>query len=190
LTLFVHERLMRNSGEIAASQAERRAFDRVRLDCPARLVTAGSYRVAQLCDLSRGGARLSLSNPPIEGTTGLLQWEAHESFGTVVWASDIACGIAFDTAIPAEWVAGSEATAGHERPRAGVTKIEFGTKRRKPGAGIGDTPTRPVVAPGYWTIALSQRPGSLPLTPDQMSAAEEMFFFGSPLAHVVQFEAS
>jgi hypothetical protein len=40
-----------------------------------------------------------------------------------------------------------------------------------------------------WTITLPRHPRRTPLRPAGMSAAEEMFFLGSPLAHVVLFES-
>jgi hypothetical protein len=40
-----------------------------------------------------------------------------------------------------------------------------------------------------WTLALPRPSGADPLLgPEMMTAAEQMFFFGAPLAHVVQFE--
>jgi len=176
----------------AAPFVEQRAFERVRLDCPARLITAGSYRSAQLCDLSQGGARLRLDNPPAEGTTALLQWNGHESLCRVVWASEIACGVAFETRISSDVVAGSDLPSlnGGGRPVAGVTKIGFGMKRRCLNSSVAESAAETASVLNCWSIVLSRHPGG-PTSPTAgMSAAQEMFFFGSPLAHIVQYDAA
>jgi hypothetical protein len=170
---------------------ERRAFEPVRVDCPARLITAGSYLSAQLCDLSQRGARLLLDNAPAEGTQALLQWDVHESLCTIIWASETACGVAFETRIYSNQAAGSDRPSlNHEnRPVAAVTKIEFGTKR----FGLASSRAEPCEEEASeltcWSIALSRQPSVAPFPTAGMSAAEEMFFLGSPLAHVVQYEA-
>ena len=175
----------------AAPFVEQRAFERVRLDCPARLITAGSYRSAQLCDLSQGGARLRLDNPPAEGTTALLQWNGHESLCKIVWASEIACGLAFETRIPSDLVAGSDLSSlnGEGRPVAGVTKIGFGVKRRGLNPSIAEPSAEAPAVLNCWSIVLSRHPRGPTSPTEGMSAAQEMFFFGSPLAHIVQYDA-
>ena len=179
---------MRHAGS-AVGLAERRAFDRVRVDCPARLETAGSYRSVHLCDLSLSGARLLLNDPPAEGTTALLRWQTHESLCTIVWASDVACGVAFHSLLAQRAIA--EASAAYNeasvRPVAGITKIEFGKSRRARRLGAG--PVQQIANGGTpgWSIVLPRKPNGL--RPGSMTVVEEMFFFGSPVAHIVQYRA-
>ena len=50
-------------------------------------------------------------------------------------------------------------------------------------------PRRPATKPLSWSLVLPRRPrpgGTL--RPDAMNASELMFFFGAPLAHVIQYE--
>jgi hypothetical protein len=173
-----------------SSLVERRAFERVRLDCPARLVTVGGQRVVQLCDLSRSGARLSVDNPPAEGITALLQWGPHESLCTVVWASESACGVAFEKMISPELVASGDELppSDGDRLAAGVTRIQFGTKRRALASSVDHPPEKESAEIACWSLMLPRYPRETPITAAHMTAAEEMFFLGSPLAHVAVFE--
>lgn len=188
LTPSIHHRLMRHAGP-AVEVAERRAFQRVRVDCPARLETAGSYRSVHLCDLSRSGARVLLDDPPVEGTIALLRWQTHESLCTIVWASDVACGVNFHSVLPEGAIAEGSAAQDEAgvRPVAGITKIEFGKSRR---ARLGRAePHQPIakVAIRVWSIVLPRKPDGL--RRGSMTPVEEMFFFGSPVAHIVQYRA-
>lgn len=157
----------------------RRAFQRVQIDCDAQLVTPGSYRAVRLRDLSRSGARLEMENPPPEGTTALLRWFSHESLCTVVWTSPIACGVSFVRPIAEEVVGascGSVQTKEDDTP-ARLTQITFGKRRlrRRPVLVLNEE-SEPE---GYnWTIVLMNPPDA------PKTAAEEMFFFGSPIAHI------
>jgi hypothetical protein len=182
---------MKCSQAPTGSFVERRAFERVRLDCPARLVTVGGQRVVQLCDLSRSGARLSVDDPPAEGITALLQWGSHESLCTVVWASETACGVTFEKMISPELLAGGEELplGDGDRLAAGVTRIQFGRKRRALALRVDNPPEKERGEIACWSLILPRYPRRTPVTAAHMSAAEEMFFLGSPLAHVAAFEA-
>jgi hypothetical protein len=46
-------------------------------------------------DLSAGGARLQLSNPPRPGTEGSLRWHNFEARIHVLWAKANFCGVEF-----------------------------------------------------------------------------------------------
>ena len=157
----------------------RRAFERVPVDCAAQLVTPGSYRSGRLRDLSRSGARLEIDNPPSEGTTAMLRWLSHDSLCTVVWASPVACGLAFVRPLAGEVVAASGVLSeGDPVPSpARLTQITFGKRRltKKPVLTLNqpDEPER-----YNWSLVLANAPGA------RMTAAEEMFFYGSPLAHI------
>ena len=169
---------------------DRRVFSRVPVDRPARLITAGGYRTAELCDLSRGGARLSLGSPPAEGTTALLRWDMHEVLCTVVWSSDIACGVIFETPISDDVVDKSASLpSGKARRDAGVTRIEFGKKRRAllPSGEQEAKPDQPRSM--SWSIVLPHPSAGDILSVADMTAAQEMFFLGSPLAHVLCFRS-
>jgi hypothetical protein len=47
---------------------------------------------------------------------------------------------------------------------------------------------QPKPAEPCWTIVLAPRDGARALQAETMTAAEQMFFFGAPLAHVVEYE--
>ncbi len=48
---------------------------------------------------------------------------------------------------------------------------------------------RPDARPYSWTVVLPRpNPDGAPLRPETLNASEQMFFFGAPLAHVVQYE--
>lgn len=74
----------------------RRGVARLRLGVPARLLLlSGTYSCA-LVDLSRSGARVSLSEPPRLGVEAVLQAAGFEAFGAVVWAANGEAGMHFD----------------------------------------------------------------------------------------------
>jgi hypothetical protein len=170
--------------------SDRRAFSRVPVQRPARLITAVGYRSVDLCNLSRGGARLLLDGPPALGTTALLRWDNYEVLCTVAWSSEMDCGVVFEKLVAEEVVEETAAAPSRsERPGGGVTKIEFGKKRR---ALIVSNEHRPTPDrhnnPRCWSLVLPRRSGGDALSLSNVTAAEELFFFGSPLAHVVCFD--
>jgi hypothetical protein len=112
--------------------AERRATVRTPADCPARLQTSSGDWQVQLADLSEGGARLLLNDPPQKGATALLAWRSHEVLCTIAWRNQDTCGVTFEKPISGELVIettgdhlGSTALAGD------MAKIPIGTKRVK-----------------------------------------------------------
>lgn len=110
--------------------AERRTAARTLVDCPARLLMPSGYRYGQLANISELGARMELTLPPARGVTVLLQWGAHEVFCKVAWVQDKACGLAFESPLPAHVM---EDITGETAPPAGpVAKhgnIPLGMKR-------------------------------------------------------------
>jgi len=120
-------------GDDGVLHDERRATVRTRVDCSALLRTTSGDRSGQLVDISEGGARLYLDNPPQAGTSGLLQWKSFESFCSVAWARSDACGLAFETPIPyamvLDTIGRTDETA---KPTADHSKIPLGAKRRRP----------------------------------------------------------
>lgn len=61
------------------------------------LMTLGSTRAAVVSDLSCTGVRLSGDDLPPRGELLEIKMSDVEAFGTVVWATDSQCGIAFET---------------------------------------------------------------------------------------------
>lgn len=116
---------------------ERRAYERFRIDLPARLRMPSGDRAGRLADISDGGARLHLNDPPRAGVSALLQWGSHEFFCKIAWARDDSCGLTFERPIPHAVVI--ETTGGHEAPRGPAAtpgNIPLGKKRsRRPPSG-------------------------------------------------------
>ena len=76
--------------------AGRRTHSRLRVRLPARLTTLDGTSSAILTDLSFGGAKLLVGCPVVAGEEAVLTWHRFEAFGTVTWAHDGMCGLAFD----------------------------------------------------------------------------------------------
>lgn len=168
-----------------AEYAERRARPRLPVSIPARLELPGGGRWAEVVDLSERGARLKLSSPPPVGASALLKWQANEVFALIVWADRDECGLRFEHELANASAASSRAKCKAEKPIATLDKMRFGAKRgnklvvRRDGSG----------AEGFtWSIPLRRPPKDGLALGHHMSAAEQMFFFGAPLGHVVRFE--
>lgn len=170
---------------------ERRAARRVRTACPASLRTLTGQDLGQLLDLSTSGARLQLADPPASGTTAMLIWGTHRAACTIVWAGDDVCGVAFEIALDeAVVLETAQLSRVVEQPIAVVGNIALGRKR-----SLRTSPEPNRAAPEgqssrTWSIPLSKPqglPGSRRRAP--MTAAEEMFFFGAPLAHILAYES-
>ena len=185
----------------ASTFADRRAAPRVRVDFPARLRTPFSDAVGHLCDLSTSGARFQTNHPPKEGTTALIEWEGHEVMCRVVWAKDDMCGLQFDK--PLSHLAPEQHEAPPKDSPAGavVGNIPLGKRRsllaNAERAG-GEMPrlTNEQPAPSdsaggdrSWSVGLPLPKGrGQALDPETMTASELMFFYGAPLAHVVEHQ--
>lgn len=159
---------------------------RQRVDCPVRLVTTASDRCGRLWDLSRSGARVQVDKPPPAGTTAILRWLARERFCTVVWSIEGMCGLAFDD--PLDWSVVSESIARMQenRARASIPRIMPGQKRSHVAAAEAES-----VVPGrcwYLQIDNARQRGPF-FAAEAMTTAEQVFFLGSPLAHVLAYEA-
>lgn len=116
---------------LAQTPVERRAAPRTRLECPAKLHLTVGIRVGTLLDLSSGGARFHSDNPPPEGMTALLQWQSHEAFCKVVWATADMCGLAFDRPLSRALVEGSAEEDARRGPAASVGNIPLGQRRSR-----------------------------------------------------------
>ena len=81
------------------SIAGRRAKGRLRLGLEGTLdMVSGAVR-CEIVDLSNGGARLSLPQPPRVGSWCVLVLDKVEAFGQVVWRRDRLCGLQFEQPI-------------------------------------------------------------------------------------------
>ena len=128
---------------------------------------------------------MKLSSPPPVGASAILKWKANEVFALIVWADLDECGLHFEHELANVYKASSRAKCEAEKPIATLDKMRFGAKRgnkrvvRHDGSG----------AEGFtWSIPLRRPPKDGLALGDHISAAEEMFFFGAPLGHVVRFE--
>ena len=77
----------------------RRDSSRLRLALPAKLDLIGGVQRCILADISVSGARVMLKDAPRPGEFGVLQLDALEAFGMVVWSSPEGCGFRFDEKI-------------------------------------------------------------------------------------------
>lgn len=80
----------------AAIKVGRRTNLRVRLRIPAELILLNDNRRCILDDLSRCGARLTISPPPETGSNAILKCADLDVFGTVLWTRAGQCGLRFD----------------------------------------------------------------------------------------------
>lgn len=159
----------------------------MRVACSARLITLGADRQGQLWDISTAGARVEISQPPMKGATALLKWLTHEQLCTVVWTADGKCGVRFDKPISRELVA---ECMDYRHSRSGA-KLEKMTAGRKRSAALvqGAPDTDPAKAPFHWSFVITSGERKSPLIDmAQMTVAEQMFFLGSPLAHVLAYQ--
>ena len=170
---------------------ERRAARRVRTSCPASLRTLTGQDTGQLLDLSTSGARVQLADPPGSGTAAHLLWGTHLAACTVVWAADGACGVVFETALDeAVVLETAQLSRVVEQPIAVVRNIALGRKRSSRTAREPMLTAPEEHGSRTWSVPLSKpqgSPGSRRRAP--MTAAEEMFFFGAPLAHILAYES-
>lgn len=85
----------------AAVPPGRRANARVRLHIPARLILLSGVQLCMLEDLSVSGAAIIPRDalPPV-GTSGILQCEGIEAFGSIQWSRYGRCGVMFDEPLP------------------------------------------------------------------------------------------
>jgi hypothetical protein len=162
-----------------ADVLDRRLSRRVRVTSDAVLETLTGNFPGKLWDLSEGGARLQMANSPPPGTTARMRWAEQEVLCSVVWNDGEMCGVSFDSPLAFSIVmATAEVHRVLELPIAQVSKIAAGRKR---SARL--LPAEPAALTGL-VVEFPQagRNGA-------MAAAQEMFFHGAPLAHVVAFEA-
>ena len=118
----------------AEQPIERRAVGRARTDCAARLQTPGGNWYGRLWDLSEGGARIKVDNPPPQGVTCLIGWHDNELFCRVVWSADDMCGVVFERPISSATVRetlGEPQREPDSAPAASVGNIPVGRRRSK-----------------------------------------------------------
>lgn len=169
---------------------ERRAARRWRATCAATLETITGERQAQLWDISETGARLRLESPPPQGTDAFLRWADQKISCYVVWANHDMCGLAFGRPIDPSLVLSTSRLIGDvEMPVATISNIRSGRKRSDRHTDPGSISHSLQVSSSTFVISLQRRRQVFgPAAFCSISAAEEMFFFGSPLAHVLAYE--
>jgi hypothetical protein len=81
----------------------RRAYSRLRLGIPARLLTLEGQQWVTLVDLSQTGARIVLgASGKVSG--GLLRWLGFEAFGDPAWQAGEELALHFDEQIELDWL--------------------------------------------------------------------------------------
>jgi hypothetical protein len=167
---------------------ERRAARRSRATCGASLQTLTGESFGELWDISETGARIRIANPPARGETAILRWGTEHAMCRVVWSQDDTCGLSFESPMSAEVVASTARLIGIvEQPVATIGNIPVGRRRSAPSFAN----TLPAEQRGPVNLLV---PLSRPKAPGEsgehapLTAAEEMFLHGSPLAHVLAYE--
>ncbi len=88
---------------LQAEHQPRRAYSRLRLGIPARLLTLDGQQYVTLVDLSQSGARILLEASG-KVTGGLLRWLGFETFGDPAWQTGGELALHFDEPIEAAWL--------------------------------------------------------------------------------------
>lgn len=150
-----------------------------------RLITPSSYLMGTLHEVTRTSARVLMSDPPRPGTTALLQWSREERLCTVVQCDQTSCALAFEEPLkePRQAKVASQ-SGGQTEASPAMPSVRSRTRGFSPASK--DTAALIQTAPGWWCIRLSRPIGSMRLGSGHLSCGEEMFFFGSPLAHVIE----
>ncbi|WP_338466035.1 PilZ domain-containing protein [Novosphingobium sp. ZN18A2] len=135
-------------GEEEVLQIERRADTRVLAHCSAELKLTTGSRTGRLTNISTGGVRLELADPPREGTTVMLEWKTFQMFCKVVWADNGACGLVFERPVSQGTVTQTSGQQMEEpRPEADLRTVSLGGRRQVrrglPGAELGNIPLGP-----------------------------------------------
>ena len=174
---------------------ERRTARRSRATCAASLRTLSGEIFGQLWDLSETGARISIAGAPARGESALLKWLTEQVMCRVVWTEGDMCGLAFENPIPSAVVSETARLLGIvEHPTAAMGNIPVGRRRSAPGgtAAQSETTAQPEPCHPVNLLASHAMPEvAAPAAgkPQPLTAEEEMFLYGSPLAHVLAFEA-
>jgi hypothetical protein len=84
--------------------APRRAYSRLRLGIPARLLTLEGQKAVTLVDLSQSGARILLDGPSRVNGGGMLRWLGYEAFGDVAWQFGEDLALQFDQSVDLSWL--------------------------------------------------------------------------------------
>ena len=168
---------------------ERRTARRSRATCAASLRTLSGEIFGQLWDLSETGARISIAGAPARGESALLKWLTEQVMCRVVWTEGDMCGLAFENPIPSAVVSETARLLGIvEHPTAAMGNIPVGRRRSAPGGTAAQSePTPPVTLLASHSV--TEVPAAAIQRPQPLTAEEEMFLYGAPLAHILAYEA-
>jgi hypothetical protein len=84
----------------SGSNGHQRSQGRLAVRLVAKVASRARTHSAILENISKGGAKLTVDNPPPAGSEVILQWHGNELFGTVSWTSPTQCGLVFDAIVP------------------------------------------------------------------------------------------
>lgn len=164
---------------------ERRASRRLRVTCDAVIETLTGQATGKLWDISEHGARLELSSPPETGATARLRWAGYEEVCRVVWSQGDRCGVAFDRPLDQSVVVETaELNRVIELPIARVANIAPGRRRSWSAlpAPVGQAESASSAIVGTPQDDAGEVNAEMP-------AAQAMFFYGAPFAHIVAYHA-
>ena len=117
----------------------------------------------------------------------MLKWRDQKHACTVVWTDAAMCGLEFEEPISEMVVSECARLLGtKEEPIAELSNIPLGRRRSSQASMPVESERDRLVRTTTLVIAKPKR-GANSLDPALLSPSEEMFFWGSPLAHVVAF---
>ena len=117
----------------------------------------------------------------------MLQWRDQKHACTVMWTDTSMCGLEFEEPISEMVVAECARLLGtKEEPIAEVSNIPLGKRRSSHTSQAAERERGRFLRTTTLVIGMPKR-GANSLDPTFLSASEEMFFWGSPLAHIVAF---
>ena len=117
--------------------ADRRSSSRFRIRMPAQLRMPSGTKHGTLADISEGGARLVMDNPPAQGASVLMVWGSNEEFCKVMWTAEDSCGLQFERPIKRAVVVETTGQEFEQQPTGPVAQlhnIPLGRKRARPGS--------------------------------------------------------
>ena len=168
---------------------ERRSARRSRATCGASLRTLSGEVFGQLWDLSQTGARISIAGAPEIGESAILKWGTEQVMCRIVWTEGDMCGLSFESPIDGAVVSETARLLGIvEHPTAAISNIPVGRRRSAPGIAAAQAEQNPPA--NLLASHATPEAATAPFERQQpLTAEEQMFLYGSPLAHVLAFEA-
>lgn len=125
------------SRPMRVEDVDRRATQRVTIDCAARLLLPSGRREGRLVNLSLEGGQFTTDQAPPQGCWAMLEWQDlsgdwQESYCQVQWVREEACGLRFERSITREQIeASGHVEVVQTRASADASRIQLGQKRAR-----------------------------------------------------------